>query len=167
MLRVMKLVLGIGCLLALSSNTWAAAANGGIKICGAEHFQRLGGTETHSTGYSMRNRSDSAVIVINYVLVTDGDGSVIFSGVPSNTGFRQFVFPFQGSRWVLEDILGTTYYGGASRPLTVRLSWSTFDGADAEIPGMGSARFVRDGSGNDSSRHSSGQCADVNLTNAP
>ncbi len=102
----------------------------GTMACGGNHFNRLGGTETHNTRYILRNYGDTPVR-IEQLTVYAADGSVLFSG--DGTSLPPFVNgvlgpgdnvlnPNETANLRTEDFLNPL--PSNLRPISMKIEWA-------------------------------------------
>ena len=147
-------MLGIAAALVLTQPTLAGdmdlRAFGGSVACGGNHFDRLGGTEAHRTGYVVKNYNPKQSVFIDRVQVFDAQGNSLFdsnvSGLPT---FGNNVLgptdndlgPNQTAVLYSWDVLSEPL-GVDERPMQVVFTW-TADGK-VLVPDIVLARITRE-----------------------
>jgi hypothetical protein len=150
------------CLLILLPVTASAdKARSGIRGCGGNHAQRTSVNEDHTTSYTLRNFNVSESIQILRIVIVDGNGTILFDGLPGDT-FKSTLGPLQSTKFNTNDVL-TSFLPEADRPIQTYIIWRTASGNPAEGLRGGLVRRVRDSTtGAEISRHSS-ECKDLDL----
>jgi hypothetical protein len=161
--RSVKLLTTIFCLCILTVfpiTAYAGKARFGIRGCGGNHFQRATQNEVHTTSYTLRNFNIMETILILRIVIVDGNGTVLFDGLPGGT-FKSTLGPLQSTTFNTMDVL-TTFLPQSDRPIQTYIQWRTASGNPAEGLRGGAVRLVRDTEGAEISRHQSG-CTDLDL----
>ena len=105
-------------------------AFGGVQACGGNHFNRMGGKETHNTRYILRNYGDTP-IRIEQLTVYAADGSELFSAngatLPTFSngvlGAGDNVLnPNETARLATEDFLSPL--PPTMRPISMKVQWA-------------------------------------------
>lgn len=136
----------------------------GTLACGGNHFTRDGGTELHTTSYSLRNYASKGTITIESVTIYDASGTVIYDSESSGfPGPRTELGPHQSVLFNTMSILAFDLPSDL-RPIQAIFQWSASERApDLELIGS-TTRLARTDSGEERSR-SEGQC--LKLGNRP
>ena len=114
----------------------------GIRGCGGNHFKRTDANQAHTTKYTLRNYNLTETLLISMVVIFDGNGSVLFSGLPEGT-FKSRLEPAQSTSFTSGDVLAI-FLPEANQPIQTYIVWRTESGNLAESLGGGCVRRVRD-----------------------
>jgi len=140
---------------------YAGKANSGIRGCGGNHFQRVSQNEDHTTSYTLRNFNISETILIMRIVIVDGNGTMLFDGLPGGT-FKSTLGPKQSTTFNTRDVL-INFLPQSDQPIQTYIQWRTASGNPAEGLRGASVRLVRDSTtGAEISRHQS-VCTDLDL----
>jgi hypothetical protein len=154
-------------LIAFPMTASADRARSGIRGCGGNHAQRtgVGVNEDHTTSYTLRNFNVIESIEILGIVIVDGNGTILFDGLPGGTTFKPILGPVQSTTFNTnaDDVLGTNFLPKSDQPIQTYILWRTVSGNPADGLRGGLVRRVRDSTtGAEISRHSS-ECKDLDL----
>ena len=114
----------------------------GIRGCGGNHFKRTDPNEAHTTKYTLRNYNLTETLLISVIVIFDGNGSILFSGLPGGT-FKSRLAPAQSTSFTSGDVL-ESFLPESDQPIQTYIVWQTESGNLAESLGGGCVRRVRD-----------------------
>ncbi len=110
----------------------STTAKQGVVRCGGNHFLRLGGSESHTATYVIRNFDAINPIVINRLRFFDATGAILFDSTsgglpPSDNGIlgptNNTLTANQSVFYQTEDIL--PFLAPANRPIQLEIEWSS------------------------------------------
>ena len=129
----------------------------GTLACGGNHFVRVGGTELHTTTYSLRNYASEGTITIESVVIYDASGTVIYDSASSGfPGPRTELGPNQSVLFNSDAILAYNLPSDL-RPIQAIFRWSASEKApDLELR-ISTTRLARAVTGEERAR-SDGSC---------
>lgn len=113
-----------------SETAYGAEASFGLLGCGGTHMKDPITNESIETAYGLRNLNTAETIMIDRIVIVDGNGLKLFDGLPGGY-FKSTLGPMQSTMFPLKAILAN-YLPPESRPLQGYIVWHTEKGHPAE-----------------------------------